>query len=119
MWVTRVAHMYRLPVSAVYGWSMSDLVAAVTSIVNEAERCPGCGLSDSDRRWVAAELVTCPACEDRDRQLDQLRDMKSTAGWRARFRQLTSVDESMLESSWARFTIDGARARAKWRSEHR
>jgi len=32
---------------------------------------------------------------------------------------LASVDESMLESSWARFTIDGARARAKWRSEHR
>ena len=119
MWVVRVAHMYRLPVSAVYDWSMSDLVAAVTSIVNEAERCAGCGLSDGDRRWVAAELVTCPACEDRDRQLDQLRDMKSTAGWRARFRQLTTVDESMLESSWARFTIDGARARAKWRSESR
>lgn len=105
--------------SDVYRWPHSDLVAAVASLVADAERCPGCGLSEPDQRWVAADLVVCPTCEDRDRQLEQLRDMKSTAGWRARFRQLTTVDESMIESSWSRFTIAGARARDAWRREHR
>lgn len=119
MWVAKVAHTYRLSVSDVYRWPHSDLVAAVTSLVADAERCPGCGLAEADQRWVAADLVTCPTCEDRDRQLEQLRDMKSTAGWRSRFRQLATVDESMLESSWARFTLPGARARDAWRREHR
>lgn len=115
MWAARVAHTYRVSVSDVYRWTHSDLVAAVTSLVSDAERCPGCGLSDADAWWVAAELVTCPTCEDRDRQLEQLRDMKQTAGWRARFRQLASVDESMMESAAARFTLAGAQARHRWR----
>lgn len=119
MWVARVAHSYQRAVSDVYSWPHSDLVAAVASLVSDAHRCPGCGLAESDQRWVAADLVTCPTCEDRDRQLESLREMKSTAGWRARFRQLATVSESMLESSWARFTIDGARAREAYRKEHR
>jgi hypothetical protein len=102
-------------VSEVYGWAHSDLVAAVASVVADAERCPGCGLTDSDAWWVESELVTCPTCEDRDRKLGQLRDMKSTAGWRAKFRQLTTVEDSMLYSAAARFTQAGAEARDRWR----
>ena len=105
--------------SDVYRWDHHDLVAAVASLVADAERCPGCGLTDTDAWWVEAELVTCPTCEDRDRQLGRLRDMKNTAGWRARFRQLTTPDDSMLHSAAARLTQKGAEARARWRMTHR
>ena len=112
MWAARVAHNYQLPVGDVYRWAHSDLVAAVASLGADAERCPGCGLSESETHWVAAELVTCPSCEDRDRQLKQLDGTKDRAGWRSKFRQLATVEESVLESSAARFTLAGARARA-------
>jgi len=113
MWACRVAHTYRIPVGDVYRWPHSDLAAAVASLVADAGRCPGCGLSDTDAWWVAADLVQCPTCEDRDRQLNQLHDVKERAGWRSKFRQLSSWDESLLESSAARFTLTGAKARAE------
>jgi len=119
MWATRVAHLYCIPVGDVYRWEHSDLVAAVASLVAEADRCPGCGLTETDAWWVAAELATCPTCEDRDRQFETLRDMKSTAGWRAKFVQLDDVEDSMQYSSAVRFTLAGAEARARWRREHR
>lgn len=97
-----------------YRWPHSDLVAAVTSIVGDAARCQGCGLTGEETRWVAAELVSCPACEDRDRQLKQLESAKERAGWRATFRALKTVEESVLDSSAARYTKDGAVERHRW-----
>ena len=117
--MARVAHAYHLPLSDVYGWAHSDLVAAVASIVADAERCSGCGLTEDDAWHVAAELYTCPTCEDRDRKLESLRDEKSKAGWRSRFVQLLTHDERMDVSSAARFTKKGAEARARWRRESR
>lgn len=115
MWVTRVAHTYRLPITAVYDWPHSDLVAAVASIVSDAERCPGCGLTDTDAWWVAADLVRCPTCEDRDRLLDSIRKEKSTHGIRATFTTLESEEESVMESAAARYTLAGAQARSRYR----
>jgi hypothetical protein len=106
-------------VSDVYGWPHSDLVAAVASIVADAERCPACGLNSDEAWWVEAELHQCPTCEDRDRQLATLKDMKNTAGWRARFDQITTVEESVEYSSAARFTLEGARRRAEARRRRR
>ena len=117
--MTRIAHTYRLPASTVYAWPHSDLVSAVASIVAEAERCPGCGLTDTDAWWVTAELVRCPTCEDRDRLNESLRKESSTAGLRATFEHLTTVEESMLESSAARYTLAGAQARHRWRQQRR
>lgn len=115
----RVAHEYHLPVSTVYAWPHSDLVAAVASMVGDTDRCPGCGLTDDQQTWVAAELVSCPTCEDRDRLLESLRKEKSTAGLRARFRQLVTVEDAMELSSAARFTLAGAQRRAKFRQQRR
>lgn len=83
----------------------------------ETDRCPGCGLTDTDAWWVAAEIVSCPTCEDRDRLTKSLHDQKQTAGLRVRFDQLATVDESMTESAAARFTLAGAEARARWRRQ--
>jgi len=113
--VTLVAHRYRLPVSAVYGWPHSDLVAAVASIVAERDRCPGCGLTDDETWWVKAELERCPACEDRDHRAREILDSKRSEGLHVTFTPLESVDESELESSAARFTLEGAKRRARRR----
>lgn len=115
MWTAKVAHMYRLPVTTVAAWPHSDLVAAVTSLVDELERCPGCGLSEGDAWHVTADLSWCPTCADRDRQLKKLHDLSDAGGWRARFRQLTTEPELMLESSAVRYTPEGAAARKRWR----
>lgn len=80
----------------------------------DAERCGGCGLSPDDGWWVAAVVTRCPTCEDLDRKRDEIRKDRGTgdtAGLRVRFDHLTTVDESVLESSNAWFTLEGARAR--------
>jgi hypothetical protein len=103
----------------VYDWPHSDLVAAVASVVFEAEKCPGCGLTENDAWWVAAEPVMCPTCEDRDRINESLRKEKSTAGVRVKFVQLPDVEASVLDSSASRYTLEGARRRDAWRRQHR
>jgi hypothetical protein len=108
-----------MAVSDVYSWPHADLVAAVTSVAAEAERCPGCGLTEGEAWWVESELHQCPTCESRDRELDRLKDMKSTAGWRARFAQLATVEESEEYSAAARFTLEGAKRRAEARKRRR
>lgn len=117
--MSRIAHLYRLPVSTVYGWPHSDLVAAVASLVIDSERCPGCGMDETQAWWVEAELVRCPTCEDRDRLLESVRDQKSTAGMRARFSPIVDVEEAEEFSSAARYTLEGARRRAVRRSRRR
>lgn len=76
-------------------------------------------MTDIDAWWVTAEIVSCPTCEDRDRLSKSLRDQKSTEGLRVTFDRLGSHDESMMESSAARFTLAGAEARARYRRERR
>lgn len=76
-------------------------------------------MTDTDAWWVAAEIVSCPTCEDRDRLTKSLRDQKSTEGLRVTFDRLTTQDESMMESSAVRFTLAGAEARARYRRERR
>lgn len=88
-------------------------------MVADSERCGGCGLTGDDAWHVEAELYTCPTCEDRDRGLESLREMKSTAGWRSRFRQLLTEGERMNVSSAVRFTREGAETRARWRRQRK
>ena len=51
MWATRIAHTYQVPVSTVYGWGQSDLVAAVASACGRRGTVPGLRV-DGRRRLV-------------------------------------------------------------------
>jgi len=105
-------------VSTVAEWVPSDVTAAVVSMLDEANRCPGCGLTEADAWHVEAELHKCVTCEDRDRKAEELRDSKQRAGWRVRFARL-DPDEAVEWSAAARFTLEGAEARARARRERR
>lgn len=99
-------------------WSDDDLVAAVTDLVDDWERCPRCNLTEEEGWLVEAELVRCPTCEDRDRQAAKI-DRKHWFGWGVRFDPIQDPLEQDLFSSRARFTLEGARRRPgllkRWR----
>jgi hypothetical protein len=104
-----------MSVTEVAEWSHSDLVAAVASIIDERERCPGCGLTPDDAWHVCAELVLCPTCEDRDKKWEGFPEKASRAGWRSKFVPLVTEAERMIDSSASRYTLEGRQAFKRWR----
>ena len=101
-----------------YGWPHQDLVSAVTDLVDELERCPGCGLTDDEAHMVEAKLVKCVTCEARDRTAAKISNPKARYGWRARFQWLP-VDERPMWSAHALFTKEGKRAMRDLRARRR
>jgi len=101
--------LYRLPVSTVLDWSPVDQLAAVASIQNEQEACPGCGLRPDQHRLVEADLSACPGCDARAAVVQKL-----TAADSSRLVGFFPVSDTRL-SVWARYTQEGAR----WTAEHR
>lgn len=117
-WECRVAKTHGLPVSEVKGWLWSDLVAAVTDIVSEQGRCGGCGLTEQDGWWVAAELVRCPTCADRDTKRKDI-PAEHPEGWRVNFAPVLDELGMQVDSSAARNTPEGMLARKQVIAEHR
>ena len=108
----------RLPVSVVRSWAWPDLVAAVADIIDDQNRCSGCGLSEDDTWWVAAELCRCPSCADRDLKRKTLKG-DGLEGWRVEFRQVEDMLGSLTESASARNTPEGMLQRKRVIAEHR
>ena len=117
-WECRVANAYRLPVSVVKGWEWPDLVAAVADLVNEQNRCGGCGLTADDAWVVAAELSRCATCADRDTKRKEI-PAEHPEGWRVGFVPVLDQLGVHVDSSAARNTPDGMLARKKVIAEHR
>jgi len=98
-----------LPISEILRWSPSDQLGAATSLQDEREACPGCGLRPDQHSTVEAVLTSCPGCEARTRTGKQIG--KNDVGVRTAF---ALVDDSR-RSVWARFTHRGM----TWAQKHR
>ena len=83
-------------------WSPADQLAAVTSVQNEREACPGCGLRHDQMTLVEADVERCPGCEAREREAKRASD---SVGLRTRFYPVADTRQSV----WARYTADGKR----------
>jgi hypothetical protein len=97
--------LYRLPVIDVLAWSSHDLVAAVASIVADAERCPDCGVAPDEWEWTDVETYRCVVCQAREhlaRQTSREGDIEGK-----KVRAVGVADR--IESVWTRWTLEGRR----------
>lgn len=95
--------------STVLAWSEHDQLAAITSLANEREACPGCGLRPDQHTSVAADLDRCPGCEARTRI------QKSIDGDDPGLRTVFVTVDDTRDSVWAKYTSVGAH----WAAKHR
>jgi hypothetical protein len=100
----------------VLAWHPADLTAAVTSLLDDAQRCPDCGLSDDDLRHVEIDVTRCPACEAKESIARQVRDeVKDNPAAAAGMKVRPFPVADPLDSVWATMTVDGLR----WRDAER
>jgi len=94
----------------VLDWSPADQLAAATSVADEIEACPGCGLRPDQHHMVEADLDRCPGCEAKAAKHGEVGE--HDRGMRIGF---YPVDDSRL-SVWAQYTQEGRRWLAANRS---
>lgn len=90
-------------------WDADDQLAAVTSVANETEACPGCGLRPDQMTSVNAALTRCPGCEARQREHRKIGE--HDRGMLTVFEHVADARDSV----WARLTRKGA----EWANRHR
>jgi len=98
-----------LPFSTVAAWSAADIVHAATSIADDVEACPACGLRPDQYPFVEADTGHCPGCEAKQRVAKDI-DPKSFGT----FASFYPADDGR-NSVWARFTRSGK----QWARTHR
>lgn len=91
------------------GWDDRDQLAAATSVQNDREACPGCGLRPDQHPHVESDLDRCPGCEARARTAKKIG--ADDYGLRAVFYPVADSRDSI----WAKLTQKGA----QWAAKHR
>jgi len=90
-------------------WSPDDQLQAATSLADETETCPGCGIRPDQHHLLEAGLDRCPGCEARAKLQASLTE--SDRGMRIGFYPVTDSRVSV----WAAFTQKGK----AWAMSHR